>query len=296
MLSKFRIVDFLKPSNVFLILLTTALVLISVFSGVETTSAMTRIFYVSVDGDDSWSGTVPSLTESRDNGPFRSIERARNQIRYERRLGQKYTYGVLLRAGVYELDSTLTFGPEDSGTPAATVTYMAYGEETPIISGGKKIGGPWEKSADNPLVWDCYLPEVHSGEWYFYNLFVNDNRRNRARWPKDGYFRIQSLLPGANPQSRDDSIAKAGYVYGENHFDPKWKNLSDIDVVTIPMWTAPRRRIKTLNSESGEIFFKQPVSWPYGYWGLNSFYIENVYEKLGPGEWYLDRKSGKLSY
>jgi hypothetical protein len=43
---------------------------------------------------------------------------------------------VYLREGHYELNSPLTFGPEDSGQNGFKVVYRAYGEENPVVSGG----------------------------------------------------------------------------------------------------------------------------------------------------------------
>ncbi len=258
--------------------------------------ASVKIFYVSPAGNDSWSGILASPKDDRTDGPFRTVQRARDQIRSERGLRLNHSYTVLLRGGIHELDSTLVFGPEDSGTQDLPVTYSAYRGEAPVISGGKRVSGNWKRSSENPNIWQLYLPEVKQGSWYFRSLFVNGKRRNRARWPKQGYSRIESLLPGAIPKSRLDPVSKRGYVYGKGDVESNWKNMTDIEVVTLSMWTAPRRRIKTISSDSRQIIFANDVDWPFGYWGLNWFYVENVYEKLGPGEWYLDRNSGKLSY
>ena len=38
-------------------------------------------FYVSVRGSDNWSGTLPTVNEKEDDGPFASLERARDAVR-----------------------------------------------------------------------------------------------------------------------------------------------------------------------------------------------------------------------
>ena len=48
---------------------------------------------------------------------------------------------VQIRAGKYWLDQTLTFGPQDSGTTSAPVSYVAYKGEKPEIIGGRAITG-----------------------------------------------------------------------------------------------------------------------------------------------------------
>ena len=46
-----------------------------------STSADRAIFYVSPEGDDMWSGLLPTPNPQRTDGPFASIERARNAAR-----------------------------------------------------------------------------------------------------------------------------------------------------------------------------------------------------------------------
>ena len=46
---------------------------------------------------------------------------------------------VMVRGGKYFLDRTLTFGLEDSGSREFPITCKAFGEEKPILSGGKRI-------------------------------------------------------------------------------------------------------------------------------------------------------------
>ena len=55
--------------------------------------------------------------------------------------------------GTYRIESPIVFGPENSGTKVAPITYAAYPGEKPVISGGRIIGG-WQKS-DGPL-WTNY--------------------------------------------------------------------------------------------------------------------------------------------
>jgi hypothetical protein len=48
---------------------------------------------------------------------------------------------VEIRGGLYELDSALSLGEEDSGTRDARIAYSSYRGEKVILSGGKEISG-----------------------------------------------------------------------------------------------------------------------------------------------------------
>ncbi|MCD6362086.1 MAG: right-handed parallel beta-helix repeat-containing protein, partial [Armatimonadetes bacterium] len=79
-------------------------------------------FYVSTAGNDTWSGTLPKPNADGTDGPFATIERARDVVRGI--TGRPVT--VLVRGGRYRLRRPLRFEPEDSGAEDAPVTYAAW--------------------------------------------------------------------------------------------------------------------------------------------------------------------------
>ena len=80
----------------------------------------TTIFYVSPNGNDSWSGSLAEVNASRSDGPFASIQAARDAIRRLRKKGSLSSpVTVYLRGGQYPLSETVIFTDEDSGTPKA---------------------------------------------------------------------------------------------------------------------------------------------------------------------------------
>ena len=142
--------------------------------------------YVSPDGSDAWSGALAAANAEKTDGPFKSVHRARNEIRERKHKGPLGPVTVYLRGGRYELDETLEFTPADSGAKDAPIVYRAYEGEQPILSAGLKLanirpaGGHWEVD----------LPDVKPGDWAFSQLFVNGSRRMRSRLPVDGYYTI----------------------------------------------------------------------------------------------------------
>ena len=228
-------------------------------------------FYVSPKGNDAWSGKLSQPNEMRTDGPFASIERAQEAVRKVNHPGT-----VLIRKGTYQLTEPLVFTPEDSGD-----TYAAYPGEKPLISGGKRITG-WVKNGE---LWTVNVPT----DWYFRDLYVNGERRSRPRLPKEGFYHIESKIA-------DD--VKNAFHYAEGDLKP-WQNMDDVEVIVFNAWDEIRMRIAGLEEQTRTITFTGSNNWPWGAWGqqLNRYYVENVREALdAPGEWYLDRKTGVLTY
>ena len=100
-------------------------------------------FYVSPSGSDAWSGTLADPSKQRNDGPFATLQRARDAIR-ELKQDKTTDIVVYIREGTYQLEETVVFGLEDSGEGDSTITYAAYPGETPVFSSGREIKG-WQK-------------------------------------------------------------------------------------------------------------------------------------------------------
>ncbi|MFQ6131813.1 MAG: right-handed parallel beta-helix repeat-containing protein [Armatimonadota bacterium] len=252
-------------------------------------------FYVSTKGNDAWSGRRATPNKAGTDGPFATLTRARDALRTERREADR-PYTVRIRGGVYRLDEPVVFAPEDSGTEQGPVAYVAYGRERPIFSGGRAIAG-WKRGEGE--IWTVELPEVRAGEWYFQQLFVNGERRTRARTPNEGYLRTAGPLPEiGNPRAdRRNREAKMGFTYREGDLS-RWDGLEDVNLFVYHSWTASLHWIESLDAGARTVRFTAPAHWPIGWWEREQrYYVENYLEALdSPGEWYLDRRTGVLHY
>ncbi|MDB5342400.1 MAG: putative pectin lyase [Schlesneria sp.] len=259
---------------------------------VEDTTTAT--FYVSPAGKDSSSGKRPEL--GNDEGPFATLSHARDAVRELRKQSpESRSIRVVLRAGTYYLDSPLQFEPEDSGTEGSPVVYIAAPGERVVLSGGRRLPkGRWG-DANGHKAWLVNLPEVKEGQWRFRQLFVNDARRPRTRLPRQGEYLIESL-PGYTGDFLRSPTRQ--FVYAPGNIVPTWKNLRDIDVVGITRWLDNRLPIESVDGKTRMVTFDRPSLFallapdrPGPYW------VENVFEALdSPGQWYLDRSEGLLSY
>jgi len=252
--------------------------------------------FVSVEGDDAWSGRLAAPNSDRSDGPFATVQRARREVRELKRKEptRRRPVMVLIRGGTHFLKEPLVFMPEDSGTPEAPVIYAAYPGDEPVISGGVLIKG-WQRDVNGR--WRTELPEVGRGEWVFSQLFVNGQRRYRPRLPKDGYHFIEGEV-APSPQAAGKGFDRLQFKAGDIRRD--WKNFEDVEVLCFHIWTMSRMRIASLDEKNRIVTFTGPTRSMSSWAGLqkgNRFLVENVADALEkPGEWYLDRRSGFLTY
>ena len=256
--------------------------------------AAPSVFYVALDGDDGWSGRLPAPNAAKTDGPFATLKRAQQAVRPL--LGQKSAATVFVRGGFYPLTEPLVFDRSDGGAaPTLPAVYAAFRGETPVLSGGTRITG-WRRTAPGGR-WEVTLPAVARGEWRFSQLYVNGERRLRPRLPKRGYYYVGGSLP-PTPQSVGKGYDRFHYRAGD--IDPDWRNRDDVDVLLLQIWSMsrfpiadvePTGRVLTLAGHTRG----QAYNWslPHG----TRYLVENVPEALSePGEWYLDRKTGVLTY
>lgn len=254
-------------------------------------------FYVSTQGNDSWSGRLAEPNAERADGPLATLAAARDAVRGLKAEGPPTRpLRVLVRGGVYRLDEPLVFGPEDSGTAAAPIIYAAYPGEEPVLSGGRAIG-PWHKG-EGPL-WTVRVPEVAEGKWYFRSLFVDGRRATPAREPnEDWFFTAGPERPlGDRNAARGDASRKKSFRYQGAQMRA-WSGLEDAILVYYHAWTSSRHRIAEVDTAGKIVRLVNPSAWPMGWWGNDErYYVENLAEALDtPGEWYLERATGRVSY
>ncbi len=256
-------------------------------------------FYISEDGNDRWSGRLSEPNETGTDGPFATLQRARDAVRY---LECRQVNGELrnpvfiyIREGVYFLNEPLKFTSEDSGTERCPVTYLAYKDEKPIISGGRKITNWYkkQKSASGYETWASEIPEVKSGKWYFRSLRVGDGQAIRSRFPKfdknnpttGGWLFVSKNIP----ENTYDRI-----IFNPEDF-PNWQDWEGTEVHIFPAWgwVNTIMKINGVDKENHTIYINCKQDIRPG----NRFFIANARESLdAPGEWCLDAKSGELLY
>lgn len=243
-------------------------------------------WYVSPTGDDAAAGSLAA--------PFATLPRAQRAVREAQVAGQPGPFTVELRAGTYPLPETLTFTPAD---PAAT--WRAYPGERPVISGGQVIGGWHEATVDGQRRWTVTLPEVARGDWYFRQLFVSaDGGPYQRRYrPHLGMLAVDKLTYSPRRQAASHRAAQIDFMFYPGDIQ-NWENLGDVEVVALHMWSSSRLRIANVDERKRIVTFTGMPTFAIGQVGPhNPYWVENVKSALDqPGEWYLDRPTGLLTY
>lgn len=242
--------------------------------------------FVSPQGNDAWSG-LAAQAKAEGEGPFATLARARDEIRSLRAAGKlRGGATVFIRGGTYELPETLVFTPDCSGEPGAPVTFAAYSNEAVVVSAGRRIGS-WTVAGGR---WQAKLPDAAAGAWNFARLYVNGESRSRPRLPRDGYAFIRSHLP---PTAAVRGKNFDRFLCGEGDVRADWSNPTDIELHIFHCWSTSRLRLQSVAGRevttTGPTFRNLSRGTRY--------LVENVKEALGqPGEWYLDRPTGTLTY
>lgn len=138
------------------------------------------VFYIAPNGNDAWSGKLASPNPTKTDGPFATLHRAVHAIRQRKQQqGGEQPITVYLRGGTYFLREPIILTSDDSGTEDCPITFAAYRNEKPIISGGRQITN-WKRQGS---LWVADLPDVKAGKWYFRLLRIGNEWAIRARYP-----------------------------------------------------------------------------------------------------------------
>jgi hypothetical protein len=251
--------------------------------------------YVSPVGKDTFSGLRETVSADGCDGPLATLAATRDAARRCRRADGPVT--VHLAAGVYELADTLCFGPDDGGTAEAPVSYVAAAGAAPVISGGHRITDWRETTHNGQRCWIADIPEVKTGNWNFTRLYVNDAPRSRPRLPKSGFHRFTGLAGCSDSADAwNKGPDQANFAPGEIR---RWHNWQDAELITYQLWFDSHHRFKEIDEAAGVAHFHTHSlgSLRDERGEFARYFVENVFEALDtPGEWYLDRRAGRLYY
>jgi hypothetical protein len=255
-------------------LLTIAAVLICLFAQ----GALAKDIYIAANGNDSNPGTKAK--------PFASLQAAQRVVRASIKAGFKEPVNVIIGGGIYYLAEPLSLTPEDSGTADCPITWRAAKGEKVILSGGVPITGIWKKS-DKKGIWCVDVGGVKDG-CNFRQLFVDGKRAVRARYP--------------NKSEKNPFLYATGGGIDHAKIDPKLIKTSwagpDVQINVVAQWKFFNQwnTVTAVDTKTGRIDFADSERHGKIIKG-NWFWIEGVKEELDePGEWYLDRKAGRLYY
>ena len=236
-------------------------------------------FHVALSGSDAMPGTREA--------PFASLTRARDAVRALKQRGPlSEPVQIIIHGGTYYLPETVVLVPQDSGTADAPVIYRAAEGERVVLSGGRRIAGPWTRA--DGAVWSAPLPAAEQ-DWNFRQLFVDGRREIRARYP-NADAQPPHLFGGGG---RKDQV-----TVGAGVAKACWGTAPDAQVHVVPEWRFfnQLQTITGVEADRGLIHLgpgEQHARITEGSW----FHVEGVREELDQArEWFLDTRARRLCY
>lgn len=264
--------------------------------------------YVSPCGCDEADG-------SRDN-PLKSPSEAL------KRLSGKQGGKIIFRGGDYNLSKTVLLTKEHSGTNVSPLILTAEKGETPSFTTSKKLSPSDFGPVSDEKILNRLKPEVRSkvleidlrkaGVTDFGKvghggavLQINNIPLTLARYPNEGEELIpmsdRILDPGGYSYAPPEGDSRPGHDPWEIGItDPRcleWEWNDDIWMfgALYAEWGRLYAPIGGFDREKMSMKGKHDFAWGVKYEPNNNYYFFNVLEELDvPGEWFLDRESGKL--
>ena len=272
-------------------------------------------FFVATNGNDAWSGKIGSPNAGQNDGPFASLERARDEIRKLKGAGALPDGGVQVsvRGGMYCLTRPFELGLDDSGTEGQPIVYRAYPGEAVRLVGGRVISAfkpvtdagilsRLDESARGK-VWQADLRALGITNYGRASgggleLFFQDIPMRISRWPNEGFVRMAEVLGKTPVDVRGTKGTVEGLFTYTDERPKRWAQEQDIWVHGYWFWdwSDQRQRVKAIDLEKKTIELEAPYH-TYGYRKGQWYYAYNLLSEIDqPGEWYLDRTAGVLYF
>ncbi|MCP4259168.1 MAG: hypothetical protein GY774_16920 [Planctomycetes bacterium] len=262
------------------------------FASAEESGAMDSVYYVAVNGDDSWSGRLPRANVERMDGPFATLRAA---CKAARKNDTKQQKKIIIQEGRYFFDEPLVLTDRDAGLIIESAPRARV-----YIYGGREVTG-WRK--DGEKFYLANLPGVKGGSWDFRALVINGRFCPRARLPEKGYFEHLSKFnvpwmstTGGGWKRKPAKEELTTLKYRPEDLGP-WLDINNAEITVYHMWDESMVGILAMDKVSHTLTFSSPSSHPPGAFGVKKYVLWNVREGLTrPGQWYLDRSTGKVVY
>ncbi|OGV66548.1 MAG: hypothetical protein A3K19_23835 [Lentisphaerae bacterium RIFOXYB12_FULL_65_16] len=279
-------------------------------------------FYVATRGNDAWSGRLAQPNRDRTDGPFATLERARDAVRRLTAAGPLAAGGVTVEVlgGAYELSRPFELTKQDAGTAEAPVVYRAAkGAEVRLVGGRRVTGwGPVLDSAVLARLDESVRAKVVQADLKALGitdygdmgggfgvekgpgleLFFADQPMTLARWPNEGFVRVVDVLGSTPVDVRGTKGCKEGIFEYEGDRPARWQAEKDpwAHGFWFWDWADQRQRIAGIDPAKHVITLAPPFP-SYGYRRNQWFYAFNLLSEIDqPGEWYLDRQTGILYF
>lgn len=296
-----------------------AALLFFAFATIQHSYAQQRIeIYVSPKGKPNGKGKIKNPVATIE----KAIELADKQSRKKQLPAE-----IILRGGVYPISSTLEIVKGKTWNSGMALTIKAYGNEKPIIHGGRVVPANLIKPVADPAFLARFLPEFkdkirqvslkeagiqHIGKLRMIGftrgyapapleIFANDKPGTIARWPNKGSILIHNVLDTGSISRWGDSTNRGGtFTYKDITRPSRWKEPGKAWISGFFRWgyAEDALQLKDIDTIKKTISSLRPH--PYGFatgkpW--RSWYAYNLPEEIDlPGEYYVDEDTKTLYF
>lgn len=288
-------------------------------------SPSTNLF-VATNGNDTWSGRLAAPNAERSDGPFATLQRARDAVRLVRAAKSESSQAIVVtvRGGIYSLKKPFVLEAVDSGVPGGDTVYRSAPGESVRLSGGQVVApqaftavtaAETRKRLD-PAVRDRVrqadlrklgitqlgtFPDSYRGAPLALELICDAQRMVLARWPDSGWTTIDKIIDSGSRPRDGDTSARGGVFQYTGDQPARW----DLDAGVWLKgywcydWYAETIRVSQVDSAKHTIALAAPAlySVKQGNPSRRRFYALNLLEELTrPGEYYIDRSTKQLYF
>lgn len=271
--------------------------------------------YVATNGSDAWSGRLAEPNPQKTEGPFATLEAARDAVRKLRASGGLPPEGVTVtvRGGVYARTQVFQLNAGDSGAKEAPTVYRTFPGETVRLLGGRvlpKLQPVTDEAILNRLPAEARgkvvqvdlralgITDFGSAGGGGLELFFANQPMWLARWPNDGFVRIVDVLGPTPVDVRGTKGCVEGVFTFEGDRPARWVGEKDawLHGYWFWDWSDQRQKIKAIDLEKRSIELAPPAHG-YGYRKGQWYYAFNLLCEIDqPGEYYVDREAGVLYF
>ena len=252
--------------------------------------------------------------------PFKTIEAAQTFLRS--RDHRKKHAEVIVHAGIYPQELTLTFTQEDSGNEKYPVIYRAAGDGEVRMTNAVTLNLAEFKPVTDKAVLTRIPAEAQSkvGELDLseykidfsalnygsriadtrYNatpvtIYLNDKKQDLARWPNIGFQPITTVVEAGDATPTTASVKKKGEWKYNNLRPERWEKADQAIVHGYigSEYNMDHVPLDSVNTEKKTIVLARGTS--YGVKPGHRWYVDNLLEEIdSPGEFFIDANTKKL--
>ena len=203
--------------------------------------------------------------------PIQSLLMAKQMAYDLLKSGQHKNVTIWLADGIHTIAKPLVFEPFESSLPNSSLAFKSLQGTKPVISGGLKLSN-WSKRQDG--FWTCKLSDMAPELQNVRELFVNNKRASRARFPNTDFLRVK--------KAGEDKRTNFYFEKGDFPIPSKSKN---VELVFMHDWSITRIGVKEINADANQLIAvdnigaKSPSFFTIDNWEPHPrYFLENALE------------------